>query len=176
LAKEDLPRAPFFLFDLDKATKLEGENEARDFLAETFFSSFEQQRKEKENKMKSGASALLKHGDVKTNLKGLLGSGDSPTSEQAQKVIEYMKNLTPSGVELEILTLANFDFAEGVEPSEMIGRFFAVLERRVTDKQDSEYIQALLNCTLKTHNDVILEDRELLRRAGEVSDASEQVF
>ena len=51
LAKEDLPKAPFFLFDLDKATKLEGENEARDFLAETFFSSFEQQRKEREGKM-----------------------------------------------------------------------------------------------------------------------------
>lgn len=37
-----MPKAPFFLFDLDKATQLEGENEAKDFLADTFFSSFAQ--------------------------------------------------------------------------------------------------------------------------------------
>jgi hypothetical protein len=41
LAKETLPDAPFFLFDLDKATKLEdGETAARDYLQETFFTSF----------------------------------------------------------------------------------------------------------------------------------------
>ena len=46
LAKEDLPQMPFFLFDLDKATTGgEGENSARDFLKETFFTSFDQQRK-----------------------------------------------------------------------------------------------------------------------------------
>ena len=38
-----------------------------------------------------------------------------------------MKDLTPSGVELEIMTLANFDFAEGVEPSEMVSNFFFLL-------------------------------------------------
>ena len=36
-----LPKLPFFLFDLDKATTLEGGSlGARDFLAETFFSSY----------------------------------------------------------------------------------------------------------------------------------------
>jgi len=38
-----------------------------------------------------------------------------------------MKDLTPSGVELEIMTLANFDFAEGVEPSEMVSNLFFLL-------------------------------------------------
>jgi hypothetical protein len=42
LAKETLPQVPFFLFDLDKATKGDnGEMGARDFLTETFFTSFE---------------------------------------------------------------------------------------------------------------------------------------
>jgi hypothetical protein len=39
---------PFFLFDLDKATNLDaGESGARDFLKETFFTSFEQKRASK---------------------------------------------------------------------------------------------------------------------------------
>jgi hypothetical protein len=45
LAKESLPSVPFFLFDLDKATTGEsGEHGARDFLRETFFTSFEKKR------------------------------------------------------------------------------------------------------------------------------------
>jgi len=42
LQKEVIPKAPFFLFDLEKATNLDsGETGARDFLAETFFSNFD---------------------------------------------------------------------------------------------------------------------------------------
>jgi hypothetical protein len=41
LAKEDLPKAPFFLFDIEKATTLDGkESDVKDFLADNFFSSF----------------------------------------------------------------------------------------------------------------------------------------
>jgi hypothetical protein len=43
LAKEAIPTAPFFLFDLDKVT--EGEGKARDFLIETFFTDFDIKRK-----------------------------------------------------------------------------------------------------------------------------------
>jgi len=135
-----MPKAPFFLFDLDKATKLEGENEAKDFLAETFFSSFAQQRKDKEATMVSGAQALQKHSDVKTNLKGLLQFDDEPTSQQASKVLEYMKNLSPSGVELEILMLATFDFSDKIEPTEMIKRHLAILTKRIEEKLDAEYV------------------------------------
>ena len=50
LQKESLPQVPFFLFDLDKATTLEGGSHgARDFLAETFFSSFDEKRKIAQN-------------------------------------------------------------------------------------------------------------------------------
>jgi hypothetical protein len=48
LAKEKLPSAPFFLFDLDKVTG-SGERAARDFLAETFFSDFDKHRKSQQS-------------------------------------------------------------------------------------------------------------------------------
>ena len=66
-----MPKVPFFLFDIQKATDLEGENAARDFLTETFFTSFDQQRKEQANAFKSGAQALAKH-DVEAQLKSFL--------------------------------------------------------------------------------------------------------
>lgn len=48
-----MPKVPFFLFDLDKATTLEGGSRgARDFLTETFFSSFDEKRKEALNAYK----------------------------------------------------------------------------------------------------------------------------
>lgn len=41
LPKEDVPKVPFFLFDINKVTEEDpGEGAARDFLAETFFSAF----------------------------------------------------------------------------------------------------------------------------------------
>lgn len=71
-----MPKAPFFLFDLEKATQLDGpEGEAKDFLAETFFSTFEQQRLDREAKNVTGAQALQKHG-AETNLKSLLTGKD----------------------------------------------------------------------------------------------------
>ena len=67
-----MPKLPFFLFDLDKATTLEGGGHgARDFLAETFFSSFEQKRKAAEDAHKQGGAALEKHA-VEKKLKNYL--------------------------------------------------------------------------------------------------------
>jgi hypothetical protein len=52
---------PFFLFDLDKATKLDGaESAARDFLQETFFTSFEKHRESKKKDV--GGAAMARHG------------------------------------------------------------------------------------------------------------------
>lgn len=113
IAKESLPKLPFFLFDLDKATSLEGGSRgARDFLAETFFSSFDQKRKAAQDALKQGGSAMEKHG-VERKLKGFL----SETTVQAdgndwwRKVLDYMKTLSPSGVELEVMNLVSFDFS-----------------------------------------------------------------
>jgi hypothetical protein len=67
----------------------------------------------KENSLTIGAAALKKH-DTKVTLKSLLKEG-------ADVVIEYMKNLSPSGVELEILMLGTFEFNNEVDsPSECV--------------------------------------------------------
>lgn len=52
-----------------------------------------------------------------------------PTAEQAVKAVEYLKTLSPSGVELEILMLGTFDFSQNIEPTEMIKRLLAVLAK-----------------------------------------------
>jgi hypothetical protein len=103
LAKEDLPQMPFFLFDLDKATNLDaGENGARDFLKETFFTSFEQKR---QSKVKQVGGAAMHKNDQKTQLIDLLKT-------RQDSVLQYLKSLSPSGVELEIMTLDNFDLQD----------------------------------------------------------------
>jgi len=53
LPKEEVPKVPFFLFDINKVTEEDpGEGAARDFLAETFFSAFKQnQDKAQVNKL-----------------------------------------------------------------------------------------------------------------------------
>lgn len=93
---------PFFLFDLDKATNLDaGEQGARDFLKETFFTSFEQKRA-KTNEV--GGKAMQKN-EQKTQLLDLLKT-------KPDQVITYLKSLSPSGVELELMTLDNFDLQD----------------------------------------------------------------
>lgn len=112
-----MPKLPFFLFDLDKATNLEGgETGARDFLQETFFSSFDQKRKEAQDKLKQGGAAMEKHG-VKQVLKGYLTEATIKTAgnDWWRKVLDYMKTLSPSGVELEIMGLTSFDFTDDMQ-------------------------------------------------------------
>ena len=116
LQKESMPKLPFFLFDLDKATTLEGGGSgARDFLAETFYTSFEQKRKEKESQFQSGAAALERH-NVEKRLKSMLAKEETEgDADWWRKVITYMKGLTPSGVELELMNLASFDFTDEMQ-------------------------------------------------------------
>jgi len=90
--------------------------------------------------------------------------------------MEYMKGLTPSGVELEIMTLNTFTFGQDQEPNAMINFFFDAILATVKDKKDADYTQALLNCMLKTHSEVILEDKELLVKAESVAKASQVAF
>ena len=94
---------PFFLFDLDKATSGgDREGDATDFLKETFFTSFDQKRKSQLKDV--GASAMARN-NVEAKLANILFNGQN----EGPDVIEYMKGLSPSGVELEILSLGNFD-------------------------------------------------------------------
>ena len=55
--------------------------------------------------------------------------------------------------------------------------FFLELTKR---KQDTDFIQALLNCFLKTHYDAIMnedsEDGELIGKVLQIQQASEEAF
>lgn len=108
---------PFFLFDLDKATTLEGGTHgARNFLTETFFSNFDEKRKAAQNAMKQGGAAMEKHG-VEKKLKGFLTEETVSLDSEDwwRKVLDYMKSLSPSGVELEIMNLVSFDFSADMQ-------------------------------------------------------------
>ena len=56
---------------------------------------------------------MEKH-NVEQRLKGLLAekSKESGEDDWWRQVIDYMKGLSPSGVELEIMSLEAFDFSE----------------------------------------------------------------
>ena len=105
------------MFDLDKATNLEGGTHgARNFLTETFFSNFDQKRKEAQDALKQGGAAMEKHG-VEKKLKGYLTEETVSSDQQDwwRKVMDYMKTLSPSGVELEIMNLVSFDFSADMQ-------------------------------------------------------------
>jgi hypothetical protein len=58
---------------------------------------------------------MEKHG-VEKKLKGYLTEETvSLDQEWWRKVIEYMKTLSPSGVELEIMNLVSFDFSADMQ-------------------------------------------------------------
>ena len=88
------------MFDLDKAMAGESDTTPNDLLKQTFFSKEEQ----KEN-------ALQKHGFDK-KLKGML------IKASFEEIINYLKTLSPSGVELEFISLASIEV--GKDPNEMV--------------------------------------------------------
>ena len=65
------------------------------------------------NAFKAGGKAMEKH-DVEQKLKSLLAAKKTQGDEEDwwREVIEYMKTLSPSGVELEIMNLVSFDFSK----------------------------------------------------------------
>ena len=73
---------------------------------------------------------MEKHG-VEKRLKGCLASTNN---EWFKEVLTYMKGLSPSGVELEIMTLANFDFTSKDDPNSLIGRFLEAIELTIQMK------------------------------------------
>jgi U3 small nucleolar RNA-associated protein 21 len=94
LAKKELPKAPFFLFDMDKVMAGESNTVPDELLKQTFFT-----------KEKTSENKLEKHGFAK-KLRKMLHNSDA----KAKDVLEYLKTLTPSGIELEFISLASFDF------------------------------------------------------------------
>lgn len=83
-------------------------------------------------------------------------------------VVEYLKTLSPSGIEIEFISLSSFEIEavkkEGenlVSPNKMISKMLSVFLKLVQGNSDVDFVQALLNNFLKLHNDIIIDDLEL---------------
>lgn len=90
-------------------------------------------------------------------------------------VNDYLKTLSPSGVELEFLSLSTFDLDskdEGSLLSLMLDFFLAQITRRV----DTDFTQAMLNCFLKAHYDVLLEDGQMMDKLEAIQRETEESF
>lgn len=68
-------------------------------------------------------------------------------------MLDFMKTLSPSGVELEIMNLTSFDFSAEMQadPNHYLSQFLTALLEIVRGKNDADFCQALLNCCLKTN-------------------------
>ena len=72
-----------------------------------------------------------------------------------------MKSVSPSGIELEFLSLSTFDLdhksADG-EPLNYVLLMLNFFYDMIRSKKDSDFIQSMLNCFLKTHYDAIMKE------------------
>lgn len=91
--------------------------------------------------------------ETKTALKDMLFSTEK---DWAQKIVIYMKTLSPSGVELELLTLNILSIGQTEHSAkQLVARFLEALSEVMKSGREFDFVQALLNCCLKTHIDLI---------------------
>ena len=123
---------------------------ANDLLGDSLFT---QNQGAQENKLKSRG--------FKEQLKGMLADKSSP-----EEVIKYLKTLSPSGVELEFISLSAIDYRDkslDVEKSmnihiqNMLECFIGALKKQ----KDCDFVQACLNNFLKLHLELIQDDEIL---------------
>ena len=138
LPKQDQPKTPFFLFDLDKVMAGDVKALPDGILKQTFFSEATTKKDERFDK----------------KLKSLL-DGEA----KAKDVIDYLKSLSPSGVELEFISLGSFEF--GTDPAESVGKMLKVFESAVKTSSDFDFVQAMLNNFLKNHQEIIVNEEKL---------------
>lgn len=138
------------MFDIDKVV---GENDAAtDLIKEQYFSKKNQ---DEESKNKGKSLTELKEGKV--NLKYHLRQ----TKPNIHQINEYLKSLSPSGIEIEFLSLSTFDLdnkaADG-SPLNFVLLMLNFFLDMIRTKKDTDFTQSMLNCFLKTHYDAIMQE------------------
>lgn len=131
LAKQELPKAPFFLFDLDKVMAADSNTVPNELLKQTFFTQDDK-----------ASNKLEQHGFEK-KLKALLKEGATSAS-----IMQYLKTISASGVELEFISLSSFDFdhTKTLEyPNQMLLQMLQVFMAEIESNRDSDFVQACLN-------------------------------
>lgn len=131
LAKQELPKAPFFLFDLDKVMAADSNTVPNELLKQTFFTQDDK-----------ASNKLEQHGFEK-KLKALLKEGATSAS-----IMQYLKTISASGVELEFISLSSFDFDQTKTleyPNQMLLQMLQVFMAEIESNRDSDFVQACLN-------------------------------
>jgi 3-dehydroquinate dehydratase len=100
----------------------------------------------------------------------------------AFEVIEYLKTLSPSGVELEFISLASFEFT-GLDsgkqlsnPNLLLTKMLQIFDEVVKANREADFVHALLNNFLQSHHDIIIEDQDLSHQLSAMREALEIQF
>jgi hypothetical protein len=93
-----------------------------------------------------------------------------------------LKTLTPSGIELEFISLASFDIDKNAEgsalqgPNSILMKMLNILHQAIQANQDSDFVQAMLNNFLQNHYDIIVQDDELSALLSEIRSVIKSKF
>lgn len=90
-----------------------------------------------------------------------------------EDIVAYMKTLSPSGIELELISLSSFEIDKTKEtklqsPNMLLERMLGVFSAAVRSNTDSDFVQAILNNFLQNHYDLIVQDDDLSAQLSEV--------
>ena len=99
-------------------------------------------------------------------------------------ILDYLKSLSPSGVELQFLSLSTFDLdtktASGGDAVNYVSLMLTFFLEYTLRKQDTDFVQAMLNCFLKSHYDAIMqednEEGEMIGKVLAIQEASQEAF
>ena len=106
------------------------------------------------------------------------------TSTPLPVILDYLKSLSPSGVELQFLSLSTFDLdtktASGGDAVNYVSLMLTFFLEYTLRKQDTDFVQAMLNCFLKSHYDAIMqednEEGEMIGKVLAIQEASQEAF
>ena len=102
--------------------------------------------------MKAGGAAMEKH-EVERKLKGFLTRQTVEADcDWWRQVLAYMKTLSPSGVELEIMNLGSYDFSEEMQGDSNYFVSDPFLPKSNAIVQVNKFLEALLAC-VRSHSD-----------------------
>jgi hypothetical protein len=85
----------------------------------------------------------------------------------SKDVIDYLKTITPSGIELEFISLATFELDSSKQlndPNACLIKMLEVFIECLTRNQDVDFVQAMLNNFLTNHHEIITQEVELVQR------------
>jgi hypothetical protein len=94
-------------------------------------------------------------------------------------VIEYLKTLSPSGVELEFISLATAEFDEAKklqDPNTHLLKMLEVFEHCIGRNMESDFVQAMLNNFLSNHHEIIVEETVLSSKVEQINRVTQRKF